>query len=433
MRISRTALANSFLITALVLSTNAFLPLLLPNADISGAFEGSPLTRVAWSVIYLITVLRLIPRRIEFRGLVSANKSLVFLTLFAVASVGWSLEPIFALHQSLSLVGTALLGCDLALHCSVRRQLWLIGSALAIVLGCSILADACFPTLIPFNDPDSTVHAWHGVFDAKNSLARLVVLAVVVFLCIRRPRRYVLVTSLIIVIGGVALVMQAHSAAALVILTVLLITFYLTSTLQWRPMPMRVAILLVAVGAGIACSEVLLHVEFATALLDRDSTLTGRSELWRLSVSAIEAKPVYGYGYDEFWIPASQQATRIREEVNWEAPHAHNGYIDLALYLGFIGLGAYLVSYVIALVRALQYIQRFRTAEAKWPLCFLVLIGLYQLPETTIVQGHLILWLVYVAISCSLALPSVRRSDPGVDSEPQANIEMRTAAVAGYR
>jgi O-antigen ligase len=196
---------------------------------------------------------------------------------------------------------------------------------------------------------------------------------------------------------------------------------------------MRVAILLVAVGAGIACSEVLLHVEFATALLDRDSTLTGRSELWRLSVSAIEAKPVYGYGYDEFWIPASQQATRIREEVNWEAPHAHNGYIDLALYLGFIGLGAYLVSYVIALVRALQYIQRFRTAEAKWPLCFLVLIGLYQLPETTIVQGHLILWLVYVAISCSLALPSVRRSDPGVDSEPQANIEMRTAAVAGYR
>jgi O-antigen ligase len=138
----------------------------------------------------------------------------------------------------------------------------------------------------------------------------------------------------------------------------------------------------------------------ATALLGRDASLTGRVDLWQLALSSIAKNPIHGYGYSTFWEADSQMAMRIREEMHWAAPHAHNGYIDLTLGLGLAGLLLYAASYLIAARRAIDCFRRGVEREAVWPLVYLSFMFLYQLTEGSLVTGNTIFWILYVAACC---------------------------------
>ena len=75
-------------------------------------------------------------------------------------------------------------------------------------------------------------------------------------------------------------------------------------------------------------------------LLDRDPSLTGRTDLWNYVIDAIREKPLFGWGYMAFWTPDSPSATYIQNQIRWPAPNAHNGYLELTLGLGLVGLAA---------------------------------------------------------------------------------------------
>jgi O-antigen ligase len=64
-------------------------------------------------------------------------------------------------------------------------------------------------------------------------------------------------------------------------------------------------------------------------ILGRDQTLTGRTQIWASLVPYAKKHILLGYGFGGFW------TTSLREEI---ASHAHNGYLDTVLDLGFIGL-----------------------------------------------------------------------------------------------
>jgi len=66
--------------------------------------------------------------------------------------------------------------------------------------------------------------------------------------------------------------------------------------------------------------------------------LTGRTDLWFYVLDAIREKPLFGWGYMAFWTPDGTSATYIQNQIRWPAPNAHNGYLELALGLGLVGL-----------------------------------------------------------------------------------------------
>lgn len=63
--------------------------------------------------------------------------------------------------------------------------------------------------------------------------------------------------------------------------------------------------------------------------LGREETLTGRTDIWAFLTPLAMHKPLLGYGYGGFWTEA------IREKTS---SHAHNGYLDIVLNTGFVGL-----------------------------------------------------------------------------------------------
>lgn len=198
------------------------------------------------------------------------------------------------------------------------------------------------------------------------------------------------------------LVAATQSVGALIILFAILLLTKGVTTLRWR----RQSFLIVAlVGAAIVLPvSLLLARNFGevTATMGRNSSLTGRTDLWRLSLASIERSPILGYGYSAFWDADSPAANKIREVVNWDAPHAHNGFIDLTLGLGLAGFLLLMSSYLIAARRAIDYYRRHLDREAMWPLVFLSFFFLHQLTEGALVTGNSIYWILYVAVCCSV-------------------------------
>ncbi len=75
------------------------------------------------------------------------------------------------------------------------------------------------------------------------------------------------------------------------------------------------------------------------ALLGREEqaeSLTGRLPIWETLLPYIQAKLLFGYGYDSFWIPS--RVNEVSSELHWGIREAHSAYIDTFLSIGAIGL-----------------------------------------------------------------------------------------------
>jgi exopolysaccharide production protein ExoQ len=422
MKISYRVLWNSLTLIVLFLSTGAFLSLIV-DPGVQGSSEGSPLTQALWAVVFLVVTLLAISMYRQILPLVRANKCLCILVLLTIVSAAWSQDSVGTLRQSIALLATTLFGIEIAIRYSIREQLRMACIVLGSVILLSIATQIFLPGLVPQLGTDSSI--WQGAFGNKNTFGKIVVLAVAAFLS--RPRRTrrdtVLITTLVVIAG--ALVVASRSASSLVELAALVLISWALGALRWRP---SMLILTVFLSLLIAIPTVYLamnNLDRLTAGLGRDASLSGRTELWRFVAGSIASHPILGHGYGVFWEFSSQEATRIRGAIGWEAPSAHDGYLDLVLDVGLVGLLLYAVAYAVTLRRAIVLFRRGPPSDMNWPLLLLAEIFLCQITESSIVTPHSTYWILYVAAVFSVSKPfivpqeRIRDRDP-VESLPEA-------------
>jgi O-antigen ligase len=241
--------------------------------------------------------------------------------------------------------------------------------------------------------------AWNGAFVQKNEFARIIVLTGILILM--RVRRTIAATGVIAI--SVGLIALCRSKTALVVFVAMLILLRIFRLRRWGSKA------LIAGIAGILLVTTLLSVaidlDSMAGLLGRDSTLTGRTNIWAMALENIAERPVLGYGYNAFWNVAPG-AERINTILHWKVPHAHNGFIDLTLQLGIVGLVLYIGIYFVAIRRALNLANETQEQEAIWPLTFVTFTLLYQVTESTILAGNTIIWMVFVSAICSVTQAS---------------------------
>ncbi len=74
-----------------------------------------------------------------------------------------------------------------------------------------------------------------------------------------------------------------------------------------------------------------------TRVFGKSSTLTGRTDLWASLIEAVGERWPFGYGYQSFWTD-SGRVTSVYRDSGVQLGSAHNGYLDVALSLGVVGL-----------------------------------------------------------------------------------------------
>src|SRR5439155_9069149 len=87
--------------------------------------------------------------------------------------------------------------------------------------------------------------------------------------------------------------------------------------------------LVLAFGFGID-----INAELAQSV-GRDPTLTGRTNIWN-AVLSTHTNPILGTGYESFWL--GRRLNEVWRQAGAGINEAHNGYLEVYLNLGLIGL-----------------------------------------------------------------------------------------------
>jgi len=127
-----------------------------------------------------------------------------------------------------------------------------------------------------------------------------------------------------------------------------------------------------------------------TDTLGRDATFTGRTEIWNEIRPVAWASPILGQGYDSFWCskhPDSLVLSNINE--------GHNGYLDVFLGTGLIGLAIFFWL-IVSFARKVRH-EEYR--DYSWSclrLVFLLLIVIHNFTESSFYRSSTHLWALFI-------------------------------------
>ena len=124
--------------------------------------------------------------------------------------------------------------------------------------------------------------------------------------------------------------------------------------------------------------------------------------MWSKLISYIAQKPLLGYGFNGFWDTKYGQFFKARW-VWADVPHSHNGFIELLLALGLIGFLLFIISCLFLFLRSYKQAYTAKTLEDIVPMQFLLTFLIANISESELLISNNIYWVIYVAMSLSLA------------------------------
>jgi exopolysaccharide production protein ExoQ len=115
-----------------------------------------------------------------------------------------------------------------------------------------------------------------------------------------------------------------------------------------------------------------------------DPTLTERTQIWAFAFRMMPEHPWLGFGYEGFWDAGPESPAVRAGGAGFVAamPHAHNGYIDLVLQTGAVGLAIFAAMFLAAL-HAAGHAARVSFARGVFVLSVLIFTLFYNLFETS--------------------------------------------------
>ena len=136
-------------------------------------------------------------------------------------------------------------------------------------------------------------------------------------------------------------------------------------------------------------------------------------------------QPWTGYGYGAFWEKASTPARMVQKETHWLVPTAHNGWLDLLVQVGGIGVALFAAVLVVALVAGVVRLRR--ADDAGFGLLYMVLFLVLALSESAIEASNTLTWALLVAVAVRALAPHASRVVARTDAP------VRAAAPAIWR
>jgi exopolysaccharide production protein ExoQ len=94
------------------------------------------------------------------------------------------------------------------------------------------------------------------------------------------------------------------------------------------------------------------------AVMDKDPTMTQRTVIWAEVLPSIAKSPLQGYGYSSFWAGLNGESMQTVLTTGWMEGQAQDGYLDVLLELGVIGLAPLIWMFVRGFFQAAKAFER---------------------------------------------------------------------------
>jgi exopolysaccharide production protein ExoQ len=304
----------------------------------------SPVDQAVSLGLLAVGLMVLIARRRKVGLLVRQSGPLMLFYSYAALSILWSDLPFFTFKHWIKAVEdfamVLIVWTDHDPVMAIRRLLTRAGF---ILIPVSLLFCKYYPNLGRGFDKDwNTVY--NGVGDTKNKLGIICLIfglaSLWCFLGAYRERKSPARTRRLlahsILLGFVIVLLgMAHSATASVCLV---LSGAVMGVIRHSPRTKAASVHL-AVAAALCCALVPLFI--APSLVEsmgRDTTFSGRTEIWHILPSFVR-NPWLGAGYESFL--SGPRLVQLKAIIDKTFQEAHNGYLEVWLNLGWIGVSVF--------------------------------------------------------------------------------------------
>jgi O-antigen ligase len=391
----------------------------LPVSGAASVEEGSPVD--AWFYLVLATAgfCVLSKRHVHLSEIVRNNGWIIAFFLYCFISIAWSDFPFIAFKQWIRIFGHPIMALIVLTEPDPEEALKRLMKRCAyVVVPVSILWIKYYPQLGRATG-DWGVMMNRGIAIHKNSLgADCLILGFFFFWHLLQTwrterntgRRNELWLIAGFLIGILWLLRVAHSATPTICLfvAVLMVVFVGIRSINKNFIGTYMLAALVLIAAAELAFGVSGHL---SETLGRGSTLSGRTALWA-SLLERDTNPIFGTGYNSFWLGDRPEQVKLEGGFSYVLNEAHNGYLDIYLTLGLIGVFL-LIGLFVATFWKIRH-SLFRNFEwGRYRLGFLAAVVLFNWTERG-VGTHNPIWFIFYIIAMDYPRTHLPTAEPSV-------------------
>jgi exopolysaccharide production protein ExoQ len=389
----------------------------LPVPGAQSAEEGSPVDQFFYLIMATAGFYVLNKRQVQLSEIVRNNGWVIAFFLFCFISIAWSDVPFRSFKQWIKILGHPIMALIVLTEPDPIEALKRLMKRCAyVVIPVSILWIKYYPRLGQSYSPWGA-QMNNGIAIHKNMLgADCLVLGFFFFwhlLQTWRTERNIQRRNELRLIAGFLigiwwLLSKAHSSTSTVCLfvAILMVVFVGIRSINKN----FIGTYLLAVLVIFAALELTFGISGdVSETLGRNSTLSGRTELWT-QLLKLDTDPILGTGFESFWM--GERLTRLEGIFFFIPNEAHNGYLEIYLSLGLIGLSI-LIGLIIATFWRIRAGLFGNFEWARYRLGFLAAVVLYNWTEAAF-KAYNPLWFVFYLIAMDYPQTHLTTAQPSV-------------------
>ena len=351
-----------------------------------------------------------------FHKMLAAWKKNWFVLIFillALCSIVWSSNKDASIYKGISLIGCSAIAAYTGLAYSNKnlfRGLWWF----FVILSIASFTLGVFVPTIGTHIGYPYFGAWRGIFWSKNYMGPILAIGNLVFLfniVLSRKKILLLLTNILFYLLTALLVILSKCASAMIIFAILNLGFLLVlAWLKWKGSLKKTHYLVGAIVAIFLIVLIILNLNFFFGLVGRDSTLTGRYPLWSFLIHTGWANhPIVGNGFGATWETNNfRYATEIA--VGWKLPPlvSDNGYIDIFLDLGLVGIILSIGMILVSLYRVIRHAFKEQNLTSFFPLFLVTFVIIVNIDLSFFLNLETFAWFLMIfALFSTTPLPNL--------------------------
>lgn len=351
--------------------------------------------QIIYLLIFFLSIYAIYNRKKDLVEFILNEKYLSLLIIWYFLGMIWSVDSFSTFKLSFRLLTVVLSSLAYFLHYpwydSSDNILKFI-AALFVIINVILVF-----TVSGALDPD--FHTWRGIVITKNIFGQVAALTFVVYIdiLIREGNKYWKFFLTIIAFISIILLFGSQSSTSIIsfIAFIFLLSILYTDRIFKS---IHIGRFFSTILQIVIITTIIFIIHFYPAIIEdfvsgfgKDTTFTGRTDLWYYAMLSIEKNFPLGTGLGAYWNTANNDLSLIHYIFPWIPMQFHNGFIDIFNEAGIIGF-----SFFICL--CMKYLRN------SWALrvgsiwfYFIIVVFIFSFQESTLSSpGHLINTLFYM-------------------------------------
>jgi len=340
----------------------------------------------------------------------------LLLTAVVILSVTWSIDPMLSLRRAVMQTAALAIGIYLGERYTLAELALIVAKVYCLTMCLTFVAFAVSPHLVV---QVATNGAWKGLTQNKNTFGLNMAFTAVLLILVRLEKRDWIRYAFLVLAILATLLSRSMTSVATGVLIVMLLPFMQVFRL---PVRLRIAGSIAAVSfLGTIIALIALNVDSVLALMGKDSTFTGRTQVWKQLLVAIRHHPYLGYGYSSFWTGLRGESLDVLATSGWLVPEAHNGYLETWLGLGIPGVLVTSMVVFLAFRRGIEFIRLEPGMVPFLPVVYYIFVLFHNSGESDLIcSGLTPTTCLFTAFYTAVILRTRRRSSRVVlDARPR--------------